>query len=1122
MANNLFDGKLMADNLPIGMFIIRLNRFMHILYANDSFYKLFGYTKQQALEKDKTNWIDYINKDEWHFVSDNILRALREGLDNIEFNMHAVDINNNELDVKVKGTFIDFYDDRVLEGIVCIDSQGERIKELEDNEERFRVALSQVSDVVWEYDLNNNIIQCADHNMHGISGLTNSSPEEVIKKGIIHPESVNAFLKMYEGINNGVINNSCVIQAKDDSGDYRWIRVTATTLVDDDNKPVKVIGLSREITKEKSAELRYIQEKEYRNSIASESIFAYEVNLTQNRLINGDSVWLKSLDINISDSYTRLLHAALKVIPNREHKEQFKHIFSREHLLELYNQNKREISFEYIRYNFDLIPRWVCATINLIQEPVKGDICAFVHIKDIDEDKKKALDLKQKAERDPLTGLYNRMTAIDKIEELINSGTCSFGAVLMIDIDHFKNINDTFGHVYGDAVLAEIAKNINKIVRKQDIVGRMGGDEMVVFLSNIPDEQVAFQKAEIICQTLHMNYSSEDCCCEISGSVGISFYPKDGTSFLDLYKKADIALYNAKSLGKNRYIVYNDKMSMENNRLTAMDSRYIKSFADNTVEYIFKILYETDNLEFAITSVLELIAKKFGVKHSYLVEYNENEEIYSMTFEWCESKSRSLKEQIKGVSKRQVEWFSNYYKKLDDIEVLNTSAFPETIRNYLGNLQVTTIFQCPINVKNGLRGSVGIVIYNENYNFAESEINDIKVCAEIIGTFLDNKRNVQRKEQYANSLKTVLDNLECYTYVVEPYSREIIFVNKKSRKVFSGAAIGRKCYETFMCSEIPCKDCPIDQLLISSKSSCSKDIYNYLQDMWLEATANWVDWPGENNKYCLVNCIDITRYKLAQTKAKEVKKELDNLISTIPGGYAKLIANDDFQILMASDGYYRLTGYSKNECLNEPINNKAKNFVLEEDLPILESVVKEMLRTAKPISVEYRIRKKDGSIAWNSAYCSGVQKIENNIIIEAIFIDTTSTKNMEHRLIRLINNIPCGFAKINADNYLSVDYASDGFYKVIGYSFKKFNDSPIYSKCINVIHEDDRDEVLKIASNFADTGDHSDAISFRIVTEDGYIRWIRASANRIFSGNKIMLECLFSDVTEKFEKNDCL
>jgi len=142
-------------------------------------------------------------------------------------------------------------------------------------------------------------------------------------------------------------------------------------------------------------------------------------------------------------------------------------------------------------------------------------------------------------------------------------------------VDYFKNINDSLGHMFGDTVLADIGSKLKKLFRTSDIVGRVGGDEFMVLLKSIEDTALVVEKAEAIKQSLSQITKGGVDSYPISSSIGIAMYPKDGLTYADLYQKADVALYEAKRNGRDRYIIFDGDMEyfasetdLEHNTLT--------------------------------------------------------------------------------------------------------------------------------------------------------------------------------------------------------------------------------------------------------------------------------------------------------------------------------------------------------------------------------------------------------------------------------------------------------------------------------------------------------------------------------------------------------------------------
>lgn len=177
-------------------------------------------------------------------------------------------------------------------------------------------------------------------------------------------------------------------------------------------------------------------------------------------------------------------------------------------------------------------------------------------IVNIDEKKRELQYLKEKAVTDSATGVFNKQTTEELIKTFLN-GEGKFGkhALLMIDIDEFKGINDYYGHRVGDEVIASLGAELNRIFRSTDIKGRVGGDEFMVLMKDVEGEGKEFiaDKANAICKMFKNQKLDENKWIDFSASIGIAFYDMDGGTYEELYEAADRALYNVKNDQKGTY-----------------------------------------------------------------------------------------------------------------------------------------------------------------------------------------------------------------------------------------------------------------------------------------------------------------------------------------------------------------------------------------------------------------------------------------------------------------------------------------------------------------------------------------------------------------------------------------
>lgn len=207
---------------------------------------------------------------------------------------------------------------------------------------------------------------------------------------------------------------------------------------------------------------------------------------------------------------------------------------------------------------------WRKITMTTIYDENGGPVQAIGFLEDIDAQVRREESLLYQSERDALTGLYNRRAMEHRIRlSLKHQKENVISAMIIIDIDDFKSINDCHGHMFGDFVLHHCARRISSLFRKDEIIGRIGGDEYIAFIRSLPSGAVALSCAERISGTFRNSFVDRNIRSDVSCSIGVAVCPKDGNTFEALYQNADIALYEAKRLGKNQVVAYTPHMHMD-------------------------------------------------------------------------------------------------------------------------------------------------------------------------------------------------------------------------------------------------------------------------------------------------------------------------------------------------------------------------------------------------------------------------------------------------------------------------------------------------------------------------------------------------------------------------------
>ncbi len=317
---------------------------------------------------------------------------------------------------------------------------------------------------------------------------------------------------------------------------------------------IRVNALQEYREKSKTLEETLDRDKLYRELMLSDTVITYEVNCTKDILYK-ISDGGKDRAIDNLHTYSEILNDIINRNIFPEDKTSAESHLLPQYLIHEFNKGTDETTLEYRRLQKNGNYGWVRTTVNTAKDSKTNDITAVIMVKDIDVEKQAHINLQYRADRDALTGAFNKEVVQKRIASYLRDDRQ--GTLLILDVDDFKNVNDQMGHMYGDAVLSRLVQIVKKTFRGEDIVGRVGGDEFIIFMRNNVSEFDVAQKAAALCKNIEDTdkWDSQHV-CHVSCSVGIAIAPGHGTYFEDLYKKADIALYRSKHKGKNTYSIF--------------------------------------------------------------------------------------------------------------------------------------------------------------------------------------------------------------------------------------------------------------------------------------------------------------------------------------------------------------------------------------------------------------------------------------------------------------------------------------------------------------------------------------------------------------------------------------
>lgn len=386
-----------------------------------------------------------------------------------------------------------------------------------------------------------------------------SSADEIIGHTDSEIFADQQLAKRYEGDDRKILVSgndllNFVEPITDADGQPRYGSTSKYLLRNEENKVVGILGITKDITMEYRIRQRYQQELGYLFDLPEDTYAVCYIDVDDWRIIKQRRQQISEGTLQEAQTVEEVCDYAIKSIVSQNNEAiDFYNNFVPAKLWEIYESGRRSLSYEYERKLSDGSVRWVNNEVHFLTEADSGHLCVMLSAKDINENKQEEQKILNAARLDQMTKVLNRETAMEYIKRTLQRENDKLHALLMLDVDNFKALNDTLGHQAGDGFLIELANKLKKAFRDTDAVGRIGGDEFFIFLRDVPEISLIEKKAGDILGIV-ADAAKGYLQVEVSGSVGVSLYPENGKTLEELYAKADEALYKAKRSGKNRYI----------------------------------------------------------------------------------------------------------------------------------------------------------------------------------------------------------------------------------------------------------------------------------------------------------------------------------------------------------------------------------------------------------------------------------------------------------------------------------------------------------------------------------------------------------------------------------------
>ncbi len=454
-------------------------------------------------------------------------------------------------------------------------------------------------------------------------------------------------------------------------------------------------------------------------------------------------------------------------------------------------------------------------TLSLIYNDDKTPV--FVIGKGVDVHEQRIIE--ERSQKDLLTDCYNKISAENIISQKLATSPEDNHALFIIDIDNFKAINDNLGHFFGDEVLRDISTGLKDAFRSVDIIARIGGDEFIVFVENLSDEELISQKAEKILEVYRKTYSGEYKDYSVSGSVGIALFPRDGANYEDLYQNADKALSQAKIQGKNMYMTYSSDLNIGTTRsITKIENanRMASSFFDyDLISAVFNILYEKNGNSDAINLTLSYLCEKYDADRSYIFETLDGGITLDNTFEYCKKGIGSEIDNLQGLP---YELFADFINKSHN-DIIYSNDLRETLEldktyEIMDNQGILSFVHAQVKRDDLMTFFIGLDDCTKTRIWTEREINSLQYIGKILSIILQGTHLRDEINKLATSNKNsadILDNSASIVYVSNLETYDLLYLNqlgKSATGITSDEELkGQKCYKVLQGRDEPCDFC---------------------------------------------------------------------------------------------------------------------------------------------------------------------------------------------------------------------------------------------------------------------------------------------------------------------------
>lgn len=520
----------------LGLWVIRLSKdgTRKEMYADQTMRNILGIKGEVTAEECYRHWYGHINEGYYHYVNYSVTNMIETG--------HTVELcytwnhpEKGEVTVRCLGTRVEDMND-----MICLEGYHREINEVDRSN-----FLPDDKSIIFEYNENRQSVYF--HNsrapLAGTADKEDHFPRCWLRQRMVHPHFAKRFEAVFTNIHAQPELEGEEFLLKTADGSYEWFKMKTRHLGDSQQDTGTMVVILDPAKQERAMELEFMRQKDFYQAILSEKIAYAEIDMESHRILSAGGLWCSYVDND--RNYEELLRQYGDRMVHPEDARAYRRFISADMLHEVMSRQKDTEKLQ-LRQFIDGKVQWAELTGHVFQDQLTENVYALLYMQDIDARKRRELEQEIAATRDPLTKVYNRRAFEQELTEYVMvSEDDTAGTLILIDLDNFKEINDTYGHAEGDRVLKQMADVLLSVFRRKDLVGRFGGDEFLIFLKNTTDKKVIDRRMQEISKALAA-MNEYHCSC----SAGITVVNRTDFHYETALKRADVALYRSKNQGK--------------------------------------------------------------------------------------------------------------------------------------------------------------------------------------------------------------------------------------------------------------------------------------------------------------------------------------------------------------------------------------------------------------------------------------------------------------------------------------------------------------------------------------------------------------------------------------------